>query len=297
MDHTSATIFFNPLEQRKILHLLRHAQGIHNVEAEKSKEATLSPQLLDAQLSPLGWQQVENLRKEVRSNGLFERVELVVTSPMSRTIQTAIGVFGEEIKGNQVGENKQDSRDHNSLPIIAIELCRERMGINPCDKRRSISNYQSLFPLIDFSQIESDDDILWKADSREGLLEVAARGMKLMKWLRTRKEKEIAIVSHGIFLQQTLLAFKNEFDELCQRFGNCELRSVTITDQGAIAKIPRGLTLQENTLEKKIPRGLALQENTLEKKIPTCRELAPNENTLEKKIPTRLSLSVHIRQP
>lgn len=46
-----------------------------------------------------------------------------------RTIQTAIGVFGEEIKGNQVGENKQDSRDHNSLPIIAIELCRERMVI------------------------------------------------------------------------------------------------------------------------------------------------------------------------
>ena len=37
---------------------VRHAQGIHNVEGEKNHDALLSHDLLDANLSPLGWKQV-----------------------------------------------------------------------------------------------------------------------------------------------------------------------------------------------------------------------------------------------
>jgi hypothetical protein len=37
---------------------VRHAQGIHNVEGEKDHAAYMSPALLDAQLTPLGWSQV-----------------------------------------------------------------------------------------------------------------------------------------------------------------------------------------------------------------------------------------------
>jgi hypothetical protein len=37
---------------------VRHAQGIHNVAGEKDYNAYMSEELLDAQLTPLGWSQV-----------------------------------------------------------------------------------------------------------------------------------------------------------------------------------------------------------------------------------------------
>ena len=37
---------------------MRHGQAMHNVEGDKNPEALLSPNLFDAQLSPLGLQQV-----------------------------------------------------------------------------------------------------------------------------------------------------------------------------------------------------------------------------------------------
>ncbi|PKU61807.1 hypothetical protein MA16_Dca028365 [Dendrobium catenatum] len=40
------------------MHQVRHAQGIHNVEGEKNHNAYLSPELFDAHLTPLGWDQV-----------------------------------------------------------------------------------------------------------------------------------------------------------------------------------------------------------------------------------------------
>lgn len=40
---------------------MRHAQGIHNVEGEKDFKAYLSPELFDAHLTPLGWNQVRSI--------------------------------------------------------------------------------------------------------------------------------------------------------------------------------------------------------------------------------------------
>ncbi|KAL9450143.1 hypothetical protein AB3S75_011968 [Citrus x aurantiifolia] len=230
----------NSLQHCKILHLVRHGQGVHNMEGNNGPEALLSQEFFDAQLSPLGWQQVDNLRKRVETSGLTQKIDLVITSPLLRTLQTAVGVFGGYGQSQTDGIDAQPSLTAtatvNCPPIVAVELCRERLGVHPCDKRRSISEYRSLFPPIDFKLIESEDDKLWKADTREPFEEVAARGMEFMKWLWTRQEKEIAVVSHGIFLQQTLNALLNDCQtsfnqELCPRFTNCEIRSVVIVDR------------------------------------------------------------------
>ncbi|XP_062164645.1 phosphoglycerate mutase-like protein 1 [Alnus glutinosa] len=226
---------------------VRHAQGIHNVEGEKDHNAYLSYDLFDAHLSPLGWKQVDNLRTHVQSSGLSKRIDLVIVSPLLRTLQTAAGVFGGEAYTGGVNvpplmvANTGNS-DHpaisslNCPPFLAVELCREHLGVHPCDKRRSIREYRPLFPAIDFSLIESDDDILWKTDIREKNEEIAARGMKFLKWLWTREEKEIAIVTHSAFLLHALSAFGNDCHpsvktEICAPFANCELRSVVIIDR------------------------------------------------------------------
>ncbi|KAL3830379.1 hypothetical protein ACJIZ3_019181 [Penstemon smallii] len=256
-----------PLHRTKTIHFVRHAQGFHNVAGEKDHSAYLSPELLDAQLTPLGWEQVDNLRKHVQSSGVFKGIELVVVSPLLRTMQTAVGVFGGEGYADGIDvpplmvENTGNISSRpaisslNSPPFVAVELCREHLGIHWCDKRRSISEYKPLFPAIDFSLIESDDDTLWKVDVREANEEVAARGLQFLNWLWTREEKEIAVVTHSGFLIHTLAGFGDDChtsvkSEICRPFKNCELRSVVIVDKSMIAS-----NFSTSDFPGKIPEG------------------------------------------
>uniref|UniRef100_A0A0D6QTA0 Phosphoglycerate mutase-like protein n=1 Tax=Araucaria cunninghamii TaxID=56994 RepID=A0A0D6QTA0_ARACU len=239
-----------PLHCCKTLHLVRHAQGYHNVAGEKDYKAYLSYEFADASLTPLGWQQVDNLRKHVANSGIASKIELVVTSPLTRTMQTAVGVFGGGgyIDGDSslplmvAGAGKSDRAaisSSNCPPFIAFELCREAMGVHPCDKRKSISEYQSIFPAIDFSLVETDEDVLWMPDVREKDVDVTARGRAFLNWILTRKEKEIAIVSHSGFLIHTLGLFGEDCvplvrNEIRKPFANCELRSFVIADRSAV---------------------------------------------------------------
>ncbi|KAI4299201.1 hypothetical protein L6164_032682 [Bauhinia variegata] len=266
-----------PLHRCKTIHLVRHAQGIHNVDGDKNYKAYLKPEYFDAYLTPLGWQQVDNLRKHVHDSGLIKKIDLVIASPLLRTLQTAVGVFGGEgytdrmdilplMVANAGNSYRPAISSLNSPPIIAVELCREHLGVHPCDKRRSVSEYQFLFPAVDFSLIDSDEDVMWKANVRETKEELAARGLKFLNWLWTRKEKEIAIVTHSGFLFHTLSAFGNDCHptmkkEISKHFANCELRSMVIVDRSMTGsdasttdypgKIPSGLDLPSDVADGK----------------------------------------------
>ncbi|PON75887.1 Histidine phosphatase [Parasponia andersonii] len=255
MDSGAGPSLF-PLHRCKTIHLVRHAQGIHNVEGDKNFKAYMNPDYFDAQLTPLGWQQVDNLRKHVHSSGLYKKIDLVIVSPLLRTLQTAVGVFGGEgytdrldvvplMVANAADSGRAAISSLDSPPIIAVEHCREHLGVHPCDRRRNVSDYQFLFPAVDFSlaSIESDEDVLWKATVRETKEEVAARGLKFLNWLWTRQEKEIAIVTHSGFLFHTLKAFGNDCHplmkkEICKHFANCELRSMVIVDKSMAGSDP-----------------------------------------------------------
>ncbi|KAK8597043.1 hypothetical protein V6N13_001668 [Hibiscus sabdariffa] len=215
--NTTAAQFPYPWQRCKLVHLVRHGQAMHNVEGDKNREALLSPHLFDAQLSPLGLQQVDQLRKDVHASGILKRVDLVITSPLYRTMQTAFAVFGNPESHD--GEFSATSAV-NCPRIMAVELCRDRLGVRPCDMRR---------------RMDGEDDSMWNPDVREPEEEIAARMVLFMKWLWTRPEQEIVIVSHGIILQHILYILGNDCHQtvktdLCKRFGNCELRSVVIVD-------------------------------------------------------------------
>ncbi|KAE8693566.1 Nudix hydrolase [Hibiscus syriacus] len=234
MDTIEALIQCPRQQKCKVLHLVRHGQAWHNVEGENNRKALLSPHLFDAQLTSLGFKQVAELRKDVHTSGLLHKIELVITSPSSRAMQTAVGGFG--LDGHK---NSGDivSKTLNTLKIMAVELCRDRLGVRPCDKRRKVSDCQSRFPSIDFSMANDEDDNLWNPNLRESTEELAERVAKLLKWLWTRPEKEIVIVSHGIVLQQILINLLGNDGHptvraaSCRRFGHCELRSVVILDK------------------------------------------------------------------
>ncbi|GKV33522.1 hypothetical protein SLEP1_g42026 [Rubroshorea leprosula] len=135
MESTAGSSLY-PSHRCKTLHLVRHAQGIHNVAGEKNHDAYFSEELFDAYLTPLGWQQVDNLHKHVRESGLSEGIDLVIVSPLLRTMQTAVGVFGGEgyaegidapplMVANAGNSDRSAISSLNCPPFIAVELCRE----------------------------------------------------------------------------------------------------------------------------------------------------------------------------
>ncbi|KAJ1269778.1 hypothetical protein BS78_06G003100 [Paspalum vaginatum] len=266
-----------PLHRCKTVHLVRHAQGAHNVEGDTDHSAYMKPDFFDARITPLGWNQVDCLREHVKRIGLSEKIELVVSSPLLRTMQTAVGVFGGEnyTEGEStlplMVKNAADSArpavsSLNCPPFLAVEACRERLGVHPCDKRRSITEYRTLFPAIDFSLIESDEDVLWVPDVRETFESLAERGMKFIDWLWTREEKEIAIVTHSGLLSHTLRMYSKECHptvrhEVSKYFANCELRSLMLVDRSMLGsdsssynypgKIPDGVDLPSDVATDK----------------------------------------------
>ncbi|XP_072090436.1 phosphoglycerate mutase-like protein 1 [Arachis hypogaea] len=153
--------------------------------------------------------------------------------------------------------------------LTNLSACFLMQGVHPCDKRRSVSEYQFLFSTVDFLLTNSDEDIWWKANVRETKEELAAKGIKFMNWLWTRNEKEIAIVTHCGILFHTLNRFENYCNplvkkEISKNFANCELRSMVIVDRsmtGSIVlttnypgKIPPGLDLPSDLSDENLPK-------------------------------------------
>ncbi|XP_031279243.1 phosphoglycerate mutase-like protein 1 [Pistacia vera] len=274
MDASISPLY--PSHRCKTIHLVTHGQGMHNVAAKKSLKALLSPKLFDAPISTLGWQQVADLRKHVLASGLLKRIELVITSPKSRSMSSSTGSLGGEgyVDGTDAPHlmvEKAGNSDRSAIsslncpPLLQLALPRT-FGIYPCDKRRSINEYRALFPSFNFALIENDDDILWMADTRETNEHVAKRGMEFINWLWTRKEKEIAVVTHSGFLYHTLSAFGTDChpsikDGIRKHFANCELRSMVIVDRSMLGsdsattnfpgKIPSGLDLPSDVAAEK----------------------------------------------
>jgi hypothetical protein len=85
------------------------------------------------------------------------QVDVVLVSPMTRAVETAVYMFPP---------------DH-SVPIVAIEMCREAHGGHPCDQRRSIGEIAKEFPHVNYSEIETDADE-WHRPDRRYFLENAS---------------------------------------------------------------------------------------------------------------------------
>jgi len=252
-----------PLANTKVIHLIRHAQGFHNVAGELDRANYKSPEYEDAHLTAMGWAQTEALQQHVAARKEQLGVELIVVSPMTRTLETAAGVFGcaprsaaattgsrgTFMRSTQAAENKCMERGEIAAPddcppVVACELCREQLGGNPCDKRRPISHQREAFPVVDFSEVECDEDEPWEAygpGRRESVAQIQARALAFLQWLEKRPERAIAVVAHSAFLTLGLLplfvghpGYAPEMSDAMGRyFQNCEMRSYVMTAANA----------------------------------------------------------------
>eukprot|EP00470_Lotharella_oceanica_P005264 CAMPEP_0170167804 /NCGR_PEP_ID=MMETSP0040_2-20121228/1099_1 /TAXON_ID=641309 /ORGANISM="Lotharella oceanica, Strain CCMP622" /LENGTH=241 /DNA_ID=CAMNT_0010405935 /DNA_START=289 /DNA_END=1014 /DNA_ORIENTATION=- len=189
-------------EGAKVFMFTRHGQGYHNLDENEKKYAFCEvyyaetghckdvPEfLLDPGLTELGVEQTKALEKFTSKCDV--QPEVVIVSPLRRTIQTALNTFSHLVDG----KNKM------KVPFVAKTNSREKTGRNMWDKRRKLSEIKKDFPMIDYSDIKSEEDDLWTS-KRETAEQVAVRARKLMVELGSRKEKVIAICSHSGLLKQ-----------------------------------------------------------------------------------------------
>ncbi len=167
----------------KNLHLIRHGHSLHNELYHKiGVEAFRIPLTIDSPLTNEGHIQSIELGHSWQKK--YE-IELILVSPLTRTLETCMNIFGD-----------------TDIPIMSHEFLREYpIGEDTCNKRSSLIYLKNKFPKIEF-HLESDQDTLWTPDSRETVDELEQRLNTMINYLQKRKEKNIAIVGHSSYFGQ-----------------------------------------------------------------------------------------------
>ncbi|GMH44315.1 hypothetical protein BSKO_12249 [Bryopsis sp. KO-2023] len=231
-----------PFRHTKVVHLIRHAEGFHNVAGALGTENYASEDYFDAHLTKKGWAQVAMLQSHIKALPNF-RADVVMVSPMTRTLETASGVFGSKGNGPTLMKSQTEEEGFRTEmceisadgvpPFVAMELCRELSGLHPCDRRRPVNHYKDRFPSVDFSLVASEADPLWEPTHREEISSIHSRARQFLDFLAKRPESHIAVVSHSAFLRNMCRMLGDGLGEhpktqLHSYFVNCELRTVTL---------------------------------------------------------------------
>lgn len=181
----------------KNLYLIRHGHSLHNELFHKiGVKAFRIPATIDAPLTNEGHLQSIELGQSWPKK---KEIELVLVSPLTRTLDTAMNIFGD-----------------TDIPMVSEEFLREYpIGEDTCNKRSSLTLLKNKYPRIDFNLI-SDQDTLWTSEYRETIDELEQRLDKMVKYLQNRKEKNIAIVGHSSYFGQfkdNHIGYKENGDE------------------------------------------------------------------------------------
>ncbi|PMD51838.1 phosphoglycerate mutase-like protein [Hyaloscypha bicolor E] len=231
--------------------LIRHAQALHNVAQDYH--------LHDPPLSDLGFgPQCDELAKYLQTEvPIAQKVDLIVISPMRRTLQTAQQGLGWLME--------------RGVPVILRAEWQENSD-KPCDTGTDISVMEKEWHQFDWLSVDPEYPTKTGlyAFSKEGLTQ---RGIAARKWLRDRPEKVIAVVSHSGFLRVGV-SYRQYANADCRIFdfskGDEEIGGklieweLTEKKGGGLGKSPKGVFLMSKgdypeETEKDI--GEAVSEN------------------------------------
>ncbi|KAI9700519.1 MAG: hypothetical protein M1820_006818 [Bogoriella megaspora] len=191
----------------KSIHLIRHAQGFHDLYDDLSMH--------DPHLTDLGRSQALTLQTIFPTQS---KVELVCASPLRRTIETAALAFDPFLHPS------------SSRKILAIPHCQEssaapaNTGSDPDVLRREFGD------IVDLSRVPEG----W--NSKEGEWaprrdELGARARELRRWLRSRDEEEVVVVSHGDFLHHVTSMVDDNDEQMGGYWKNVEWRTYVFEEE------------------------------------------------------------------
>ncbi len=134
----------------------------------------------DPGLTPLGEEQCQQL---AAAFPYHKTIELLVASPLRRTIATALLAFDQEVKRGMRVIALPTAQETSALPSDTgsdADVLRKEMADKPVDLRLVHDGWNS-------------KEGKWAAEA--GALEARARETR--QWLKARPEREIVLVAHG----------------------------------------------------------------------------------------------------
>jgi len=156
----------------KTINFIQNGQGFHNLMADlftsqgrtwKQFENSpdypyMMPEVMDPPLTQKGRNQAIFLQSQTRA--LESQAELIILSPLCRALQTGVIAF-QHLLGKSA--------------FVSHEGTREETGIHVCDKRRPTSQQEAEFSLVDFSLLDTEDDLIFSENQRESKAASAER--------------------------------------------------------------------------------------------------------------------------
>jgi broad specificity phosphatase PhoE len=172
------------------VYLVRHAESIHNVSKDFNHP--------DPALTDLGVTQSRSLAQKFP---LPESIGLILTSPLQRTIESALLGFST-ILNKRYYEDSSLGIEGGVELILNSDL--QESSSLPCDTGSSTTTLRTLFPTLDFNGLKdgwqikdgfySSDEIMVKERARVVRLDLARRLSEL-------RGKDLVVVTHGNFMK------------------------------------------------------------------------------------------------
>jgi len=164
----------------KTLFFTRHGQGHHNVDDKTH--------IRDALLTDEGIEQARLHNESIRDN-VSKQAELIVCSPLRRTVQTMLYGYADAVA--RLGKDR----------IIIMPEVQEASD-DPCDTGLDKADLlkDPLYQGLDLSRLDDD----WNAKKGKFAATseaIQARALWVRKFLRDRPESCIVLVSHNDFLE------------------------------------------------------------------------------------------------
>lgn len=182
------------------VHLIRHAQGYHNLSAANHS-------ILDPILTPYGVTQCEHLSKTFPHHS---SISTLVASPLRRTLYTALNTFPSETS--------------NDIKVIALPELQEISNI-PCDTGSETAILQE-----EFKDNPVELGLLtrgWNSNTGKYAptnIAIATRAHEARLWLREQKGN-VAVVTHGGFLHYLTQDWEGYNKAQGTGWTNCEYRT------------------------------------------------------------------------
>jgi broad specificity phosphatase PhoE len=178
------------------IYLVRHAESTHNVTKDFN--------LRDPGLTELGLTQAASL---ATSFPALSSIAIVLTSPLTRAIETTIAGFGAITDKNLPGNT---SGTEGGARLILDPDLQERSDL-PCDTGSDLATLRSRFPDLNINSLEEGWYIKEGANTADDAA-VAARAGSVRKRLQLlvdelaeasvpETKKDIVVVTHGVFMK------------------------------------------------------------------------------------------------
>ena len=171
----------------KTLYFIRHGTALHNLLFWKiGNEAYTTYR--DTPLVQRGFEEASELGKTWKE---INEIELVLVSPLLRTLQTQINIFG--VNSSPILKN-----------IISLDCLVESPigGKEICNKRKNKSMLKKNFPWVNFDHMENEE-FKW-SHNEETEEELQKRIDEFIEFIKTRCEQKIVIISHSSWITKYL---------------------------------------------------------------------------------------------